>query len=69
MEDLRVDFKELSDTEDKTVYELTYKGERYLLHVSHDGKFHNNLYESDRKIPEELTWFVDTIVRRELNGN
>lgn len=62
-----VEFKISSETKDETIYELIYNHVKYILHSYHDGKYHNNLYECDKEIPEELTWFVDTIIRRELD--
>jgi hypothetical protein len=44
-----------------------YNSETYLIYVPNDGKFHNKLYECEKEIPRELEWFVDTIIRKELN--
>ncbi len=38
----------------------------FLIKTYNDGKFHNKLYECEKEIPEELEWFVDTVIRREL---
>lgn len=62
---LQVDFRICYETETETIYEMTYNKEKYSLRVLHDGKFHNKIYECDKEIPEELTFFVDTIINRE----
>ena len=43
-----------------------YNHESFLIKTYNDGKFHNKLYECEKEIPEELEWFVDTVIRREL---
>lgn len=68
MLDLCIRFKEFDRDEKEITYQLNYNKEDYLLFVPCDGKFHNKLYECEEgnEIPEELEWFVDTIIRREL---
>lgn len=63
---LFVKFEEFSRDEKKITYVLDYNKEEYLLFVPCDGEFHNRLYECEKKIPKELEWFVDTVIRREL---
>lgn len=66
MLDLQVEFKTFNEQEHETTYKLTYKEEVYFIIVPHNGKFHNKLWECGKEIPEELIWFVDTIIRRDL---
>ena len=69
MEGKYIKFETFDEDETETTYELTYNKESYLIYVKHDGKFHNKLYECEKEIPEELVWFVDNIIRNELNKN
>ena len=66
MKDIYMSFKEILAEENETIYELIYDAESYLIYVVHDGEFHNKLWKCEKEIPEELTMFVDYIVRREL---
>lgn len=68
MLDLQVEFKTFKEQEHETTYKLTYKEEVYLIIVPHNEKFHNKLWECEKEIPEELIWFVDTIIRRSLEN-
>ena len=69
MKSKNVKFEVFDEDKEETTYELTYNKESYLIYVKHDGKFHNKLYECEKEIPEELVWFVDNIIRNELNKN
>ena len=69
MKSKNVKFEVFDKDKKETTYELTYNKESYLIYVKHDGKFHNKLYECEKEIPEELVWFVDNIIRSELNKN
>lgn len=62
--DLYVRFQEWDRNEKETIYILDYNKEEYLLFVPHDGKIHDELYECEEKIPEELRLFVDILIRR-----
>lgn len=66
MVNLRLEFKTFMEDENETTYELTYKGETYLIFVHHDGKFHNKTWECERELPEEAARFISTIIKREL---
>jgi hypothetical protein len=67
MENIYITFKLFDEDEKEITYELMYNRKSYLIFVLNDGKFHNKLYECDKEIPEELVFFVNTIIRRELN--
>ena len=67
MKKISVDFEVFMENENETIYKLTYNEELYLLHVKHNGKFHNRLWECDKEIPEELEMFVHVIIVRELD--
>ena len=62
MEDIDIHFRKTGDNE----YWLIYNQESFVIKTYSDGKFHNKLYECEKEIPEELEWFVDTVIRREL---
>lgn len=62
MQDIDIYFRQTGNNE----YWLLYNHESFLIKTYNDGKFHNKLYECEKEIPEELEWFVDTVIRREL---
>ena len=63
MKDIDIHFRQI----DEHKYWLLYNGESIEINTYNDGKFHNNLYKCEKEIPEELEWFVDKIITRELN--
>ena len=63
MKDIDIHFRQTGDNE----YLIIYNQESFVIKTYNDGKFHNKLYECEKEIPEELDWFVDTVIRRELN--
>ena len=63
MQDIDIHFRQIEDKE----FWLIYNQESYIINTYNDGKFHNKLYECEKEIPEELDWFVDTVIIRELN--
>ena len=62
MRDIDIHFKQIEPNK----FWLLYNGESFEIFTYNDGKFHNKLYECEKEIPEELEWFVDTVIRREL---
>ena len=62
MKDIDIHFRQTGNNE----YWLLYNHESFLIKTYNDGKFHNKLYECEKEIPEELEWFIDTVIRREL---
>lgn len=62
--DLYVRFQEWDRDEKEITYVLNYNKEEYLLFVPCDGKIHDELYECEKEIPEELRLFVDILIRR-----
>lgn len=62
MRDIDIHFKQIESNK----FWLLYNGESFEIFTYKDGKFHNKLYECEKEIPEELEWFVDTVIRREL---
>ena len=63
MQDIDIHFRQIEDNE----FWLIYNQESYIINTYNDGKIHNKSYECEKEIPEELEWFVDTVIRRELN--
>ena len=63
MQDIDIHFRQIEDNE----FWLIYNQESYIINTYNDGKFHNKWYECEKEIPEELDWFVDTVIIRELN--
>ena len=63
MKDIDIHFRQTGNNEDW----LLYNHESFIIKMYNDGKFHNKLYECEKEIPEELDWFVDIVIRRELN--
>ena len=62
MQDIDIHFRQTGDNE----YWLIYNQESFVIKTYNDVKFHNKLYECEKEIPEELEWFVDKIIRREI---
>ena len=62
MRDIDIHFRKTGDNE----YWLIYNQESFVIKTYNDGKFHNKLYECSKEIPEELEWFIDKIIRREI---
>ena len=65
MLDLTIRFRAILETEEKTVYLLSYAGKAYSIIRYTDGKFRNKLYECSQELPKELEWFVHAIIERE----
>lgn len=63
MRDIDVHFTQI----EKNDFGLLYNGESFNIHIYNDGNFHNRLYECDKEIPEELEWFVDKVIEKEMN--
>lgn len=62
MSDIDIHFRQIEPNK----FWLLYNGESFEIFTYNDGKIHNKLYECEKEIPEELEWFVDTVIRREL---
>ena len=62
MKDIDIHFRQIEPNK----FWLLYNGESFEIFTYNDGKFHNKLYECSKEIPEELEWFVDKIIRREI---
>lgn len=62
MKDIDIHFRQTGNNE----YWLLYNHESFIIKAYNDGQFHNKLYECEKEIPEELEWFVDKIIRREI---
>lgn len=62
MKDIDVHFRKIKENK----YWLIYNHESFEITRYNDGEFHNKLYECKKEIPEELEWFVDIIIRKEL---
>lgn len=63
MSDIDIHFRQIEPNK----FWLLYNGESFeIFTYKEDGKFHNKLYECSKEIPEELKWFVDTVIRRML---
>lgn len=62
MQDIDIHFRQTGDNE----YWLIYNQESFVIKIYNDGNFHNKLYECEKEIPEELEWFVDIVIKREL---
>jgi hypothetical protein len=67
MKNIYITFELFDEDEKEITFELLYKKKSYLIFVPNDGEFHNKLWECEEEIPEELVFFVDTVIRRELN--
>lgn len=65
MLDICFRLQEWNRSETKITYKMNYNKEEYLLVIYCDRKFHNRIYECDKHIPEELDWFLDTVLSRE----
>lgn len=62
MQDIDIHFRKTGDNE----YWLIYNQESFVIKTYNDGNFHNKLYECEKEIPKELEWFIDTVIRKEL---
>lgn len=62
MRDIDIHFRKIKDNK----YWLLYNQESFEITTYNDGEFHNKLYECNKEIPEELEWFVDIVIRKEL---
>ena len=49
MQDIDIHFRQIEDNE----FWLIYNQESYIINTYNDGKFHNKLYECEKKHPNE----------------